>query len=195
MTLILENILFSLNIGIIYNWDEPNTCFLTLACEMVRLSTGCAVSNSWISSITWASVPRITTRCSQPFAAAHREPTEREGLFSHIFNPSSLQCNRLIPPRVHEYFMASVKTYIFNMDSSGPLVQYKTTDKHTPLLGKAARLKRIDMICTNTTVGAHHIIMIQYNKLTHDCIAVNLNINDQHKNACDSAVFHLNITR
>lgn len=40
---------------------------------MVRLSTGWAVSNSWISSMTWVSVPRTTTLCSQPSAAGHGE--------------------------------------------------------------------------------------------------------------------------
>lgn len=54
------------------NWNTSCCCFLTLAWEMVRLSTGWAVSNSWISSITWASEPRITTLCSQPSAAAQR---------------------------------------------------------------------------------------------------------------------------
>lgn len=44
---------------------------------MVRLSTGCAVSNSWISSITCASEPRITTLCSQPSSATHRGTMRR----------------------------------------------------------------------------------------------------------------------
>jgi hypothetical protein len=35
---------------------------------MVRLSTGCGESNSCISSITWASEPKITTLCNQPSA-------------------------------------------------------------------------------------------------------------------------------
>lgn len=53
------------------NWEASYSPFLTLEWEMVRLSTGWPVSNSWISSITWASEPRITTLCSQPSAVEH----------------------------------------------------------------------------------------------------------------------------
>lgn len=126
--------------------------FLTLEWEMVRLSTGCPVSNSWISSMTWASEPRINTLCSQPSAAAQGGRGGGGWGFSslHICCVQSnfqfkftFKCNGLSPSLQGNSFRACIKTYIFKLIAPNPTtnnMQKNTFDS------QAANLNSINMI-------------------------------------------------